>query len=72
MLHHEKNGRKSHEKIFYVQRDLYEQELQFINELRGCGIGLFEVKKKRKKRKTEMRVKIKKKNLFGIQQLEKY
>jgi hypothetical protein len=50
---------------------LYEQELQYINELKDYGIGHSEIRKKRKKKETEIRVKRKKKNLFGIQQLEK-
>jgi hypothetical protein len=47
-----------------VQRDLYEQELQFINELKDYGIGHFEVKKKRKKNEILNHEK-RKKSLFG-------
>jgi hypothetical protein len=59
----EKNGKKSHEKIFYVQYDLYEQELQLLHEQYHYGIGPLEVKKR--KQRNQILNHEKKKSLFG-------
>jgi hypothetical protein len=75
MLLLEKNGRKNHEKIFYVLQDYDYLDMLFINERKSYGIGLFETMKRKKmilkKQKQNQRRKRSQKNHFGIQQQDK-